>query len=149
MSPEEADGRLDVLQELAARNKKILELKPVDFRVALAETDQALRKLLASITPLIELGQMSPKRSYPKVEARRQFVKGLTQVLERHNLLTDVSESYPDESLFLRLFKALGFSEITKARGREPRDEAEAEDKAENKKQADAKKIIRDRGSPS
>ena len=52
--PEEADGRLDVLQELAARNKKILGLKPVDFRVALAETDIGTggpsRKLLAPNT---------------------------------------------------------------------------------------------------
>ena len=147
ISPEESDGRLEVLQDIAARNEKLLELKPVDFRVAIAKTN---RKLLASITPLIELGQMSPERSSPEVEARRQFVMGLTQVLEHHNFPTDVSESYPDnpdKRLFLRLFKALGFSETTKARGRESRAEAEAEDKTENKKQADAKKIIRDRAA--
>lgn len=143
ISPEEADGRLDVLQELAARNKKILELKPVDFRGALAETDRALRKLLASITPLIELGALSSERSNPEIEARRRFVKGLTQVLEQHNFPTDVSEQYPDKSLFLRLYKALGFGETPNVSRRKPLDEAE------NKAQAIAKMIIRYRDTPN
>jgi len=84
---------------------------------------------------------MSRKRSHPEIEVRRQFVKGLTQVLEQHNFPTDVSEQYPDRSLFLRLFKALGFGEMTKGRRQTSQDEDD------NKDEAIAKKIIRDRNT--
>ena len=138
-----ADSRIEELDRQAGEHLRMLGFRPVDFRVAVAETDKALQKLLASITPLIEFGARSPERSHPEIEARRQFVKGLTQVLEQHDLPTDVSEHYPDKSLFLRLFKALGFGETLKARGRKPRDEDESRD------EAIAKSIIRDRHAPN
>ena len=101
--------------EILARRNGLLDLKSDGFRVALSQTDDALRALLASITPIIERGAKSPVRHDPETEAWRVFVVRLTNALKENNIPYSASKIYPDKSPIVRLLHALGLGRATPA----------------------------------
>ena len=101
--------------EILAGQKGLIEMDSGGFRAALSRTEDALRALLISITPLIERDEKSPKRHDAETEAWRGFVVRLRSALKENNIPYGVSNSYPDKSLIVRLLHALELGRGTAA----------------------------------
>ncbi len=101
--------------EILARRNGLLDLKSDGFRAALSRTEDALRVLLISITPLIERDAKSPKRHDAETEAWRVFVVRLTNALKENNIPYSASKIYPDKSPIVRLLHALELGRSTPA----------------------------------